>query len=53
MVVLGRRLMMVSFVLDTLQTFSVLQSFAENCIIWMIQLKWVLSIFLVCFDTRR
>lgn len=50
MVVLGRRLTVVPFVLDVLQTFFVLQNYAKNHIIWMIQPKWVLSIFFACFD---
>lgn len=53
MVVLGRSFMVIPFVLDALQTFYILQNYAKNRIIWMIQPKWVLSIFFVCFDTRR
>lgn len=49
MVVLGRRLLIVPFVLDALPTFSVLQNFAKNNIIWVIHPKWVFKHFLCLF----
>lgn len=46
MVVLGRRFMTIPFVLDAPQIFFILQNYAKNRVIWMIQPKCVLNIFL-------